>query len=70
MKTQAQLLGSASSLEGINKIVNEYFFSDKSLIEKEPDKEWQIKRKDGSAYSDLRVVYKKNRYRFELINFK
>ena len=64
MKT---ILASSGTLEGINKIINHYYYCTKELIPISENK-WQIK---GIRVSDTSyVLKKKNRYQFVLDEIK
>lgn len=64
MKTR--LLASSGSLDGINKMVAQFYCGDKEL-KQVPDKdEWEIYGSRG-LLEGVRVIKKKGRYRFEMI---
>jgi len=55
------LLASSSTLEGIEKLVNQYYFSTTYRV----TPELEIVRMDGYKPEGVRIVHKRNRYRFE-----
>jgi hypothetical protein len=62
----SKLIGSASSLEQINTLINKYFYS---TIELKPVNEstWAINNSKGEIQG-FKVEFKKNRYRFVMEN--
>ena len=63
---ETTLLGSSATLDGIKSIITKFYYSEKELFPVAPD-EWQIIGKNG-VLKDVRVILKKDRYRFESIN--
>ena len=62
MKTR--LIGTSSTKEGLEKIINEYLFSTNWTIKENLD---LYNKKTEKTSSNYRIVQKKNRWRFESV---
>ena len=62
MKTR--LIGSSSTKEGLEKIINEYLFSTNWIIKENLE---LYNKKTEKTSSNYRIVQKKNRWRFESV---
>ena len=66
---KAILLSSAPDLLGVEKQVSAYYFGCEKLIQKVSENEWSICGKSG-LHSNVRIIVKRGRYRFEKISYK
>ncbi len=63
---KGKLIASSSSLEGITKLINDYFYSTTFYLESKNNKEFSVFNKKGLLLNFI-VVKKGGRYRFEQI---
>ena len=61
---KARLIGSSSTKEGLERIINEYLFSTNWTIKENLE---LYNKKTEKTSSNFRIVQKKNRWRFESV---
>ena len=61
--TKYKLIGSAPTLERLTKAIQEWFYNPLIKVV-----DGQVIKADGNVMAGLRVIKKKNRYRFERID--
>ena len=61
---EKKLIGSAGSLEDIQKAISKWYYSDVTLKQVN-DKEWEVHNSKG-LIDGVKVTLKKGRYRFEM----
>lgn len=64
MKTR--LYASSGTLENITKLINKFYYTTTIELKSKTDTEWEISNSKG-LLPTVRVIFKKNRYRFEAI---
>jgi hypothetical protein len=62
----SKLLASSSTLEGIQKLITDFYCSSTITLEQVSKKEWNVFTLKGLC-KGVKVYLKKNRYRFEMI---
>ena len=61
-----KLLGSAPTFDRLLKRVREWYYNPNIQANQTTDGHWQLSKADGTPLYGMRIIQKKNRFRFEM----